>query len=232
LKRINIAIDGYSGCGKSTLAKNLASELGYVFIDTGAMFRGITHYCLTKGVDISNQTAISKIIEDGPNLLFESKSNNLLLNGEDIEKEIRNSKSIASSVSQVASVPSVREYLKQLQQKYIVDKGVVMEGRDIGTVIMPDAELKIFITASIEERVLRRLKQLKDQGEEVSEEYVRTNLIERDRADASRDAAPLRKAKDAIAIDTTTFSKKEQLEVVKALLRPITDAEEFLPFIQ
>ena len=232
MKRINIAIDGYSGCGKSTLAKNLASELGYVFIDTGAMFRGITHYCLTKGVDISNQTAISKIIEDGPNLLFESKSNNLLLNGEDIEKEIRNSKSIASSVSQVASVPSVREYLKQLQQKYIVDKGVVMEGRDIGTVIMPDAELKIFITASIEERVLRRLKQLKDQGEEVSEEYVRTNLIERDRADASRDAAPLRKAKDAIAIDTTTFSKKEQLEVVKALLRPITDAEEFLPFIQ
>ena len=232
MKRINIAIDGYSGCGKSTLAKNLASELGYVFIDTGAMFRGITHYCLTKGVDISNQTAISKIIEDGPNLLFESKSNNLLLNGEDIEKEIRNSKSIASSVSQVASVPSVREYLKQLQQKYIVDKGVVMEGRDIGTVIMPDAELKIFITASIEERVLRRLKQLKDQGEEVSEEYVRTNLIERDRADASRDAAPLRKAKDAIAIDTTTFSKKEQLEVVKALLRPITDAQEFLPFIQ
>ena len=232
MKRINIAIDGYSGCGKSTLAKNLASELGYVFIDTGAMFRGITHYCLTKGVDISNQTAISKIIEDGPNLLFESKSNNLLLNGEDIEKEIRNSKSIASSVSQVASVPSVREYLKQLQQKYIVDKGVVMEGRDIGTVIMPDAELKIFITASIEERVLRRLKQLKDQGEEVSEEYVRTNLIERDRADASRDAAPLRKAKDAIAIDTTTFSKKEQLEVVKALLRPITNAQEFLPFIQ
>ena len=232
MKRINIAIDGYSGCGKSTLAKNLASDLGYVFIDTGAMYRGITHYCLTKGVDISNQTAISKIIEDGPNLIFESKSNNLLLNGDDIEKEIRNNRSIASSVSQVASVPSVREYLKQLQLKYIVDKGVVMEGRDIGTVIMPDAELKIFITASIEERVLRRLKQLKDQGEEVSEEYVRTNLIERDRADASRDAAPLRKAKDAIAIDTTTFSKKEQLEVVKALLRPITDAEEFLPFIQ
>jgi CMP/dCMP kinase len=232
LKRINIAIDGYSGCGKSTLAKNLASDLGYVFIDTGAMYRGITHYCLTKGVDISNQTAISKIIEDGPNLIFESKSNNLLLNGDDIEKEIRNNRSIASSVSQVASVPSVREYLKQLQLKYIVDKGVVMEGRDIGTVIMPDAELKIFITATLDERVSRRLKQLKGQGEEVSEGYVRTNLIERDRADASRDAAPLRKAKDAIAIDTTTFSKKEQLEVVKALLRPITNAQEFLPFIQ
>ncbi|HAQ69776.1 MAG TPA: (d)CMP kinase [Flavobacteriales bacterium] len=232
MKRINIAIDGYSGCGKSTLAKNLASDLGYVFIDTGAMYRGITHYCLTKGVDISNQTAISKIIEDGPNLIFESKSNNLLLNGDDIEKEIRNNRSIASSVSQVASVPSVREYLKQLQLKYIVDKGVVMEGRDIGTVIMPDAELKIFITATLDERVSRRLKQLKGQGEEVSEGYVRTNLIERDRADASRDAAPLRKAKDAIAIDTTTFSKKEQLEVVKALLRPITNAQEFLPFIQ
>jgi cytidylate kinase len=232
LKRINIAIDGYSGCGKSTLAKNLASDLGYVFIDTGAMFRGITHYCLIRGVDVSNQTAISKIIEDGPDLIFETESNNLLLNGEDIEKEIRNNKQIASSVSQVASVPSVREYLKQLQLKYIVDKGVVMEGRDIGTVIMPDAELKIFITATLDERVSRRLKQLKGQGEEVSEGYVRTNLIERDRADASRDAAPLRKAKDAIAIDTTTFSKKEQLEVVKALLRPITDTEAFLPFIQ
>ena len=232
MKRINIAIDGYSGCGKSTLAKNLASDLGYVFIDTGAMFRGITHYCLIRGVDVSNQTAISKIIEDGPDLIFETESNNLLLNGEDIEKEIRNNKQIASSVSQVASVPSVREYLKQLQLKYIVDKGVVMEGRDIGTVIMPDAELKIFITATLDERVSRRLKQLKGQGEEVSEGYVRTNLIERDRADASRDAAPLRKAKDAIAIDTTTFSKKEQLEDVKALLRPITDTEAFLPFIQ
>ena len=232
MKRINIAIDGYSGCGKSTLAKNLASDLGYVFIDTGAMYRGITHYCLIRGVDVSNQTAISKIIEDGPDLIFETESNNLLLNGEDIEKEIRNNKQIASSVSQVASVPSVREYLKQLQLKYIVDKGVVMEGRDIGTVIMPDAELKIFITATLDERVSRRLKQLKGQGEEVSEGYVRTNLIERDRADASRDAAPLRKAKDAIAIDTTTFSKKEQLEVVKALLRPITNAQEFLPFIQ
>ena len=232
MKRINIAIDGYSGCGKSTLAKNLASDLGYVFIDTGAMFRGITHYCLTKGVDVSNQTAISRIIEDSPNLVFESKSNNLLLNGVDIEKEIRNNKSIASSVSQVAAIPLVREYLKLLQLKYIIDKGVVMEGRDIGTVIMCDAELKIFITSTLDERVSRRLKQLKGQGEEVSEGYVRTNLIERDRADASRDVAPLRKAKDAIAIDTTTFSKKEQLEVVKALLRPITDAEEFLPFIQ
>lgn len=232
LRKINIAIDGYSGCGKSTLAKALAEKLGYIFIDSGAMFRGITHFCLINGVDVTDKKAIAEVLDSKPDLSFKPVSNHLLLNGQDVESHIRNDQKVVSSVSFVASIREVRTYLKELQQRHIAGKGVVMEGRDIGTVIMPGAELKIFITATIEERIHRRLSQLSDQGVTILEEEVRNNLIERDKADAGRDVAPLRKATDAICFDTSNFSKESQLEAVLAIARPIIEPDYYLPFIR
>lgn len=232
MNRINIAIDGYSGCGKSTLAKDLAEALGYIFIDSGAMFRGLTHYCIINGIDMSDAIAIAELIEKRPTVAFEPKSNHLLLNGNDVESQIRNDQAIVSSVSFVAAVPRVRAYLKELQQEYITNKGVVMDGRDIGTVIMPNAELKVFVTATLEERIARRLRQLIDQGESVTEEEVKTNLVDRDRADSSRSVAPLKKASDAVCIDTTSFTRESQLDAVLSIARPIIYPGKYLPFIQ
>ena len=232
MKRINIAIDGYSGCGKSTLAKDLAGALNYTFIDSGAMFRGLTHYCIRHGIDMYDAGAIAELIQNRPSIVFDSKSNHLLLNGIDVETQIRNDQKVVSSVSFVAAVPHVRTYLKELQQEYIANKGVVMDGRDIGTVIMPDAELKVFVTATIEERVFRRLQQLKGQGESVTEEEEKTNLVERDRADANRSAAPLKKALNSVCFDTTNFTRESQLEAILSIARPKIDPEKYLPFIQ
>jgi len=232
LNRINIAVDGYSGCGKSTLAKDVAESLGYIFIDSGAMFRGVTFYLLRQGINMADAKVIGASIKSLPLISFDENSNHLLLNGEDVESEIRKNQKVVSSVSLIAAVPAVREHLKSLQEDFISNKGVVMDGRDIGTVIMPDAELKVFVTASIEERVRRRLKQLLTQGENISADEVRENLVARDQADASRASAPLKKASDAVCIDTTNFTREGQLEAILALVRPLIDPEKYLPFIQ
>ncbi len=231
MRKINIAIDGYAGCGKSTLARDLAKALNYIFVDSGAMYRGITLFLLEKGVDITSSAAVAEALAERPELSFANENNHLFLSGREVEALIRGDQAVANSVSDVAALPEVRDYLKVQQQAFVAKKGVVMEGRDIGTVIMPSAELKLFITASIDERVRRRSNDLLGRGESVDDDAIRNNLQERDRKDATRAEAPLCKAKDAIALDSTHFDRVGQLEAALAMARPLIDPESLLPFI-
>ncbi|MFM1898857.1 MAG: hypothetical protein RL577_1097 [Bacteroidota bacterium] len=209
---INIAIDGYSSCGKGTLAKALAKQLQYRFIDSGAMYRGVTLAALRKGLDFSNAEDLIAILQD-INLDFETRtdgSNGLLLNGEWVEEEIRLPK-VAAHVSWVASIPQVRERLVSQQQSIGASKGVVMDGRDIGTVVFPSAELKIFMTARPEVRAQRRFLESQQKGIEVSYEEVLGNLQERDRIDSSRDHSPLTLTSDYRVLDNSDLNPEEQL---------------------
>lgn len=232
MKKLNIAIDGYAGCGKSTLAKDLAAHLGYTFVDTGALYRGITYALLHNGTALTDESVASFLEQEAPKLSFQPDGNHLLLDGKDIETSIRTDAQIADHVSQVAAIPAVRTYLKDIQQAFVAQGGMVMEGRDIGTVVMPQADLKFFVTASIEERVNRRYKQLLESGKEMSKESVSKNLLERDEQDAGRAVAPLSKAADAIAIDTSQFDRTQQLNICLAMIRPYLEPDRYLRFIQ
>lgn len=230
LRKVNIAIDGYAGCGKSTLAHDLADALGYTFVDTGAMFRAITLLVIESQDTLELKEKAQKIIEADPRLQFDPKSNDMLINGVNREADIRTNP-VASRVSEVASIAVVRNFLKEAQTAMIQEKGVVMEGRDIGTVIMPDAEIKVFITATMERRIQRRLDQLEEMGVKVSVEDVKTNLLSRDRLDTSREIAPLSLAKDAVVVDTSDLSREEQLHAMLALVKPAINKEVLLPFL-
>jgi len=217
---INIAIDGYSSCGKGTLAKALAKELQYRFIDSGAMYRGVTLAALRKGLDFSKAEDLIEILEE-IHLDFETKadgSNGLLLNGEWVEEEIRLPK-VAAQVSWVASIPQVREQLVSQQQSIGASKGVVMDGRDIGTVVFPQAELKIFMTARPEIRAQRRFQESQQKGIEVSYEEVLSNLQERDKIDSSRDHSPLTLTDDYRLLDNSDLSPDEQLALALEWVR-------------
>ena len=212
-KKIIIAIDGHSSCGKSTLAKGLARALNYIFVDTGAMYRAITLYFLDNNVDYGKPefcNAALKQIEvsfrniDGENLVA--------LNGIVVEDKIRTSR-VAADVSQVAALASVRDFLRIQQQRMGQDKGIVMDGRDIGSVIFPDAELKLFVTADIEIRARRRFNELIGRGSEVSLKDVSENLRKRDLIDSTRSESPLVRTEDAVEIDTTDLTKEEQLKL-------------------
>ena len=220
-RKIIIAVDGYSACGKSTMAKSLAKKLGYVFIDTGAMYRAVTLYLLENNIDINDVAAVKDAIKN-IHITFkrnkESKENEIYLNGKNVEHEIR-SMEINKRVSQVSTIREVREFLVNQQRKIGRQKGVVMDGRDIGTTVFPDAELKLFITASFEERVKRRYKELKSKGISISKEEIRENLKERDYIDTHRAVSPLTKADDAILIDNTNLSPQEQLEMIHQYAR-------------
>lgn len=209
---INIAIDGYSACGKSTLAKAIAFELGYRFIDTGAMYRAVTLYFIRHNVDIkvANKVAVAlaNIDIDFANV---NGKNHTLLNGEDVEDEIRGM-AVGQLVSPVAAISAVRRYIVPQQRKMGIQGGVVMDGRDIGTVVFPDAELKLFVTADLEVRVARRLQELLAQGKEVTEQAVRENLLERDHIDSSRADSPLKKADDAILLDNSRLSFQDFID--------------------
>ena len=219
MKKINIAIDGYSSCGKSTLAKGIAKALGYTFIDTGAMYRAVTLFALRNEMVDAGDLNEQALIRELPhvNIRFAEPDATgkarVLLNEEDVEDEIRQMH-VANHVSAVAGVPEVREKLVALQQKMGKLKGVVMDGRDIGTVVFPSAELKIFMTADPEVRVQRRLAELKAKGDAVSAEEVRKNLAERDYQDTHRAADPLRQAEDAVVLDNTNLNKEEQFNLV------------------
>lgn len=232
MKRINIAIDGYAGCGKSTLARDLAKALGYVFVDSGALYRGITLYLILRNVDVADHGAVLHALQAAPELKFSADNNHLLLDGADVETEIRSDQRVLDLVSDVAAIPAVRSFLNGLQEDFVAKKGVVMEGRDIGTVIMPSAELKLFITATIEERIRRRSNDLMQRGEGVEDAVIRKNLQERDRKDASREQAPLRMAMDAIAMDSTQLDRQDQLEMALALVQPLISPDTLLPFIR
>ena len=221
MQKINIAIDGFSSTGKSTVARRLAKELGYLYVDTGAMYRAVALYALrTNLVDSNGKLLSAKLIEalSQIELRFvpseaDPSQFEIALNGESVEAHIRNLQ-VSSIVSPVAALPEVRSLLVEQQQQMGKQKGVVMDGRDIGTVVFPEAELKVFMTASAEKRTLRRLEELKDRGEKVSYEEVYTNIIERDRIDSSRAVGPLRKAEDAIEYNNDNLSLEEQYQLI------------------
>lgn len=216
MKKIIIAIDGFSSCGKSTMAKDLARELGYVYVDTGAMYRCVTLYALRHGLfradGTINQTQLEAEI---PNINISFKLNketgrpDTYLNNENVESEIRTME-VSSRVSPIAAVPFVRAALVAQQQKMGEDKGIVMDGRDVGTVVFPNAELKIFVTASAEVRAQRRYDELKAKGMEADFEEILENVKQRDYIDSHREVSPMRKADDAIELDNSHISIAEQ----------------------
>jgi cytidylate kinase len=221
MKKIIVAIDGFSSCGKSTMAKTLARETGYIYVDTGAMYRAVSLFCIRNGwmTDSElNTAAIEKHIAE-IQLEFRTNENGkaeMYMNGENIEKEIR-TLDVANGASKVSTLGAVRRELVRQQQKMGEKKGIVMDGRDIGTVVFPEAELKIFLTASAEVRAQRRWDEMRAKGENVSYEEVLANVIERDFRDQNRDESPLRKAVDAIEIDNTTLQPNEQQEILRQL---------------
>lgn len=215
-RKIIIAIDGYSSCGKSTLAKQLAEKLGYIYVDSGAMYRAVTLYFLDHQVDfINNEEVIAALKNIHIDFFLSPETNKVetLLNGKVVEDEIRSMR-ISNYVSPVSAVPLVRDFLVSQQQKMGLRKGLVMDGRDIGTVVFPEAELKLFMKASKEIRAERRWNELKQKGIELSFEAILENLESRDHADTHRAYNPLRKAKNAIELDNSNLTEDEQLALV------------------
>lgn len=223
-KKITIAIDGFSSTGKSTLAKQLAKNLNYIYVDTGAMYRAVTLYALQKGYISSSYFSKEALINDLPDIKLKFHFNKELsvsemyLNGENVEGLIRDME-VSGLVSQVAKIPQVRSKLVEQQRFMGRDKGVVMDGRDIGTVVFPDAELKLFMTSRPDTRAQRRYEELIGQGHEVTYKSVFDNIIERDSIDANREDSPLVKSVDAIEIDNSDLTKDEQFEKILGLVK-------------
>lgn len=217
MKKITIAIDGYSSTGKSTIAKRLAKALGYVYVDTGAMYRAVTLYAIENGFFGKENNDILGLIAALPNIHLKFKHNektgisDMYLNKVNVENQIRTMK-VSRQVSKVAIIKEVRDKLVQMQQNMGREKGMVMDGRDIGTVVFPNAEMKIFMTASPETRARRRYKELLDKGEKVTYAEVLKNVEERDYIDSHREESPLKKADDAIVFDNSDMGLDEQFE--------------------
>ena len=215
-RKIVIAIDGFSSCGKSTFAKAIAARLGYIFIDTGAMYRAVTLYALEHGAvsgEIVDQAAVVELLPD-IDISFrfnpERGASDVYVNGELVEQKIR-SIEVSNLVSKISSIAQVREMLVAMQQRMGRERGVVMDGRDIGTVVFPDAELKIFMTADPQVRAKRRYDELTAKGDSVTMEEILENVISRDHADMNREISPLRQAEDAIVLDNSYMSVEEQM---------------------
>lgn len=224
MKKIIVTIDGWSSCGKSTLARQLAKELGYVYVDSGAMYRAITLYFLRNHVDWTDKEQVKQALAN-INLGFiyndHSQQSEIYLNDENVEYVIRDLV-IAEKVSEVAAISAVRKFAVKQQQLLGKSKGIVMDGRDIGTTVFPDAELKIFMTADIAIRVERRFKEMYQKNPNVTIEEVKNNLEMRDYIDSNREVSPLRKAEDAILLDNSNLSMEEQLQFALKLVRQKT----------
>lgn len=220
-KKITIAIDGWSSCGKSTLAKQLAKKLNYVYIDSGAMYRAITLYFVRNNVDRYQDSEITKALSNIEIEFVVNESNGrceVVLNGENVEYLIRDMV-IAEKVSDVSAIKLVREFAVAAQQKLGVGKGIIMDGRDIGTKVFPGAEVKIFMTADEAVRVERRFREMFEKNPNITIEEVKSNISMRDYIDSNRVESPLRKAQDAIEIDNSNLTEKEQLEIVMKLVK-------------
>ena len=216
MKKIVIALDGYSSCGKSTTAKLVAAQLGYAYIDTGAMYRAVTLYFLRHHVSLTNQKEIKEALENiDIDFHYNPKTgrNEVFLNGLNVEDEIRKMY-ISNQVSEVSVVPEVRRAMVAQQQKMGRKRGVVMDGRDIGTAVFPDAEVKIFMTADVETRAMRRQEELLEKKQLVNLDDIRENLQKRDHIDSTRKESPLRRAEDAHLLDTSHMTIDEQVEFV------------------
>ena len=224
---ITIAIDGYSSSGKSTMAKQLAKEIGYVYVDSGAMYRATTLFAIRNGMsdEASKEVDRDALVRNLPliNISFSLQpdgTQHTLLNGEDVESEIRGML-VSSWVSPVAAIPEVRHYLVGLQQQYGKEKGIVMDGRDIGTTVFPDAEMKVFVDASPEVRAQRRFDELSAKGVAADYEEVLANIKERDHIDTTRKESPLRKADDAFVLDNDRLTREQQMDVLLDLYKKI-----------
>ena len=213
--KIIIAIDGYSSCGKSTLAKALAAQLEYVFIDTGAMYRAVALYFLRNNIDFDNEAQILKALAAIKlNFVYNATSlkSDMVLNGENVEAEIREMR-VSEKVSEVAAIGAVRDFAVAQQQAMGEFKGIVMDGRDIGTVVFPKAELKIFVTADPAVRVERRFLELKNTNPAIRKEEIEANLKHRDLMDTTRERSPLKQAEDAVVLDNTYMTREEQFNL-------------------
>lgn len=224
MKKPVIAIDGYSSTGKSSISKVIADTLGLIHMDTGALYRGVTWYALQQCLDVNGEIDLKKLFSSFDQIKLEFKNNNgilvLYLNNMDISKEIRTHE-VSDNVSLVAKQKEVRDFLLQSQRSLAEKGGVIMDGRDIGTVVLPNADYKFFLTASIDERTNRRFLELKGLGIEADKEQVKQNLIERDKIDSEREIAPLKQAKDATVIDNSDLTKEETIELILSYIHEI-----------
>lgn len=215
MKKLIIAIDGHSSCGKSSLAKELAKRMNYTYIDSGAMYRAITYFFIKNDIDINDKDEISQALSK---IKIEFKNVNgvvnTFLNGENIEEQIR-SIEVANYVSKIAEIPEIRKNLVAQQQAMGKEKGIIMDGRDIGTVVFPNAELKIFLTASQDVRTQRRLAEMKAKNIQITYEDVRDNLLKRDKIDSERSDSPLKQAQDAILIDNSALSIDDVADLIE-----------------
>ena len=218
---IHIAIDGPAGAGKSTIARALAAQIGFIYVDTGALYRTVGLFMLRAGIDPADEKAVVPLLPDVQvALTFQEGEQHVLLSGEDVSEAIRTPE-VSMAASAVSAIPAVRAFLLSLQKDLAAANNVIMDGRDIGTVILPDAQLKIFLTASPQARAKRRLEQLREKGEKVSYEEVLSDIKKRDEQDINRTTAPLKPAPDACLVDTSDCTLEESIARVRELVRGV-----------
>ena len=216
---IAAAIDGPAGAGKSTIARIAAKELGFIYIDTGAMYRSIGLACMKSNIDVNDAEAVKSILPQTEiSIVFKDGEQHILLNGKDVSDEIRTEK-VSMSASSVSAIPAVRSFLLELQRSFAKENNVIMDGRDIGTVVLPDAQVKIFLTASPESRARRRTDQLAEKGIEADYKAVLEDIIKRDYNDTHRETAPLKAADDAVLVDTTELTLEQSIAAISQIIK-------------
>ena len=222
----NIAIDGPAGAGKSTIAHRAAAEMGFIYVDTGALYRSVAYYCITNGADLNVPESIEKLLPGiTPELRFIDGVQHVFVNGSDVSDKIRTPE-VSMAASKVSAIPAVRAFLFDLQRKIAAENNVIMDGRDIGTVVLPNAQLKIFLTASPEARADRRFAELKNKENAPSYEQVLADIIKRDHDDSTRAIAPLKQAEDAVLLDTTSLDLEQSVKAVMDLVKKAVAKED------